>query len=143
MDRWSDLFKRANGKMALTVANGQLDGVAFRTFGGEGESRTFFRLRDNAGTSEVFQELKLDALIQDGVIIVDNGVIAYPTGTVQLNGVIPYGTASVALTTIAESQRNEEEGETGAPAVQHFIGGSWSNPYATPVLLPPFEPSDG
>jgi hypothetical protein len=50
---------------------------------------------------------------------------------VQLNGVIPYGTASIALTTIAE-QRDDADAQK--PAIQHFIGGSWDNPYATPVL---------
>jgi len=133
ISHWSDLFRRANGEMSLVVTGGQLNGVAFRTFGGEGERQTFFRLQDNTVTSEVFDRLEINALIQDGVIIVDKGAINYPSGTVQLNGVIPYGTASLALTTIAEPR---SDAETRIPPVQHFIGGSWDNPYATPVLIP-------
>ena len=75
--------------------------------------------------------------LQEGVIIIEEGTIGYSGGTVQLNGVIPYGTASIALTTIAEQSG---EAEDPKPAIQHFIGGSWDNPYATPVLLPPEQP---
>lgn len=137
MEQWSDLFKRANGSLALHVDSGKLDGVSYRTFGDSAESRTFFRLKDSAQSGEAFNSLDIKSLVQDGVIIIEEGTIGYSGGTVQLNGVIPYGTASIALTTIAEQSG---EAENRKPAIQHFIGGSWDNPYATPVLLPPDQP---
>jgi AsmA protein len=127
---WSDIMKRARGTLELRVTDGMIPGIGFETLGGGGEPRTFFRLQDNAGAGDVFTNMTVDALVQDGVIIVDSGLLEYPQGTVQLNGVIPYGTASIALTTIAQPR------DENAPASQHFIGGSWSNPYATPVLVP-------
>ncbi|MFZ2100203.1 MAG: AsmA-like C-terminal region-containing protein [Oricola sp.] len=132
LEKWSDLLKRATGTMQLRVVNGLINGVGFQTLGGSGEPKTFFRLQDNAQTSDVFTSMSVDGLIQEGVIIVNGGVIDYPAGAVQLNGVIPYGTASIAVTTIAEPRN----GGDAAQMVQHFIGGSWSNPYATPILLP-------
>lgn len=141
MDHWNDLFKRAEGEMKLTVSKGQVVGVAFKTLGGEGEDRRFFRLRDGATTGEVFDKLEISGLIQDGVIIVDNGAIDYPAGTVLLNGVIPYRTSSIALTTVAETKQVAgSNGDAPAAAIQHFVGGSWSNPYATPVLQSPVSP---
>ena len=137
MVQWSDLFKRANGSLALHVAGGKLDGVTYKTFGDGSESRTFFRLKDSSQAGEAFDKLDIKSLVQDGVIIIEEGTIGYSGGTVQLNGVIPYGTASIALTTIAEQSG---ETENRKPSIQHFIGGSWDNPYATPVLLPPEQP---
>jgi len=137
MEQWSDLFKRADGTLALHVAGGKLDGVSYKTFGDGTESRTFFRLKDSAQSGEAFASFDIKSLVQDGVIIIEEGTIGYSGGTVQLNGVIPYGTASIALTTIAEQSG---EAENRKPAIQHFIGGSWDNPYATPVLLPPDQP---
>ncbi len=131
LENWSDLFKHATGKTEIRITNGLINGVGFQTLGGNSEPQTFFRLQDNAQTSDVFSTMNIDAIVKDGVIIIDGGTIEYPDGTVQLNGVIPYGTASIALTTIAEPRADGD-----APVIQHFIGGSWSNPYATPVLLP-------
>ncbi|QKV19268.1 AsmA family protein [Oricola thermophila] len=130
---WSDMLKHARGKLDVTVNDGTIPGIGFETFGGDGsEPQTFFRLQENGSGGGTFSSLSVDALVQDGVIIVDNASIEYPEGTVQLNGVIPYGTASIALTAIAQQRENEEAG----PVAQHFIGGSWNNPYATPVLVP-------
>jgi len=135
LKNWNDLLKRAQGTLEFRVTNGTIAGIGFETLGGGGEPRTFFRLQDNAGGADTFTSMTIDALIQDGVIIVDTGSVEYPKGTVQLNGVIPYGTASIALTTIAQ----QRDADAAAPVIQHFIGGSWSNPYATPVLLPQTE----
>ncbi|GAB4357180.1 MAG: AsmA family protein [Oricola sp.] len=131
---WDDIMKRAKGTLELRVANGTIAGVGFKTLGGGSEPRTFFRLQNSSVTGDVFKSLAVDALVQDGVIIVDNGSVDYADGTVLLNGVIPYGTASIALTTIAQPR------DADIPASQHFIGGSWSNPYATPVLVPQGQP---
>jgi uncharacterized protein involved in outer membrane biogenesis len=46
MERWSDLFKRASGELAVNITGGKLDGIGFKTFGSGSESRTFFRLKD-------------------------------------------------------------------------------------------------
>ncbi|MCI5078453.1 AsmA-like C-terminal region-containing protein [Oricola sp.] len=129
--RWRDLFERGDGRMQMSVTAGAFDGVAFSSFGSDAGTQSFFRLRDATRTSEVFDRLDVTAMIRDGVIVIEDGSLRYPTGTVQLSGIIPYGTASLALTTMA-APTLETVGP--APAVQHFIGGSWDNPYAVPVL---------
>jgi AsmA protein len=130
---WSDLFRRAAGTIELQMAGGAIAGFSRQALLGNGGEQRFFRLQD-VGTADQFDSLNLAAQVQDGVIIIDDAMIEYPDTSVRLNGVIPYGTASVALTTIASDRASGEE--ANRPVVQHFIGGSWSNPYATPVLLP-------
>lgn len=132
LERWGDLLKRASGKAEMRVVNGLVPGISFQTFGGADEPKTFFRLQDNAHTSDVFASMNLSAVVQDGAMIIEKGEVEYPAGTIRLNGVVPYGSASIALTVIARPNADGPD----APVVQHFIGGSWSNPYATPVFLP-------
>lgn len=137
-DRWSDFLTRAEGTIEISSAGGTIKGVGFDTLAGKQDENRFFRLQDASTAGSAYDTLAIKALVQDGVIIIDNGTIAWPAGTLELNGVIPYGTASIALTSIAYPKK--AEGEAGAPGVQHFIGGSWTNPYATPVLVPGTSP---
>ena len=130
---WRDIFDRASGSIEFNMTDGRIDGFGRQTLFGGSEDQRFFRLQE-AATADTFASMRIEARVQDGVIIIEQGSIAYPDFSVMLNGVIPYSTASVALTTIAGER--DAEGQQTAPVVQHFIGGSWSNPYATPVLLP-------
>ncbi|WP_158284687.1 AsmA family protein [Oricola cellulosilytica] len=138
IERWSDLVTRANGKVQLTVVNGQIAGIGPQLFLGADGQQRFFRLQDTSRSTVTFDTLRIQGLVQDGVVIIENGAIEYPRVTIGLNGVIPYGSRSLALTAIARSKARTNG--TGAPVVQHFIGGAWSNPYATPILLPQTGP---
>ncbi|WP_421853892.1 AsmA family protein [Oricola sp.] len=131
--KWSDIFNRADGEIKLDMTDGRIDGFTRETLFGTTTDQRFFRLQE-AGAADLFDTMHVSARVQDGVIIIEDGSIAYPDFSVRLNGVIPYSTASVALTTIASERTTEDE--PASPVVQHFIGGSWANPYATPVLLP-------
>lgn len=138
IERWSDLITRANGKIELNVVNGQIAGIGPQMFLGADGQQRFFRLQDASRSAATFDTLRIQGLIQDGVVIIENGAIDYPQATIGLNGVIPYGSRSIALTAIARSKAPANG--TAAPAVQHFIGGAWSNPYATPILVPQTGP---
>ena len=133
LGQWRDMYDRASGTIAFGMADGRISGFSRQTLFGGSEDQRFFRLQE-AASADQFDTMRIEARVQDGVIIIEDGSIAYPDFTVTLNGVIPYSTASVALTTIA-GERDADDQPAG-PVVQHFIGGSWSNPYATPVLLP-------
>lgn len=134
ISNWSDLWNRANGTLEMNSTGGTIAGVGYDRLSGQYGEEHFFRLQQAGAAGATYDQFHLDALVQDGVMIIDDASIVYPAGKLVLSGVVPYGTASLAVTTIAYPKG--AEGQSSGTLVQHFIGGSWTNPYGTRVLSP-------
>lgn len=120
-----------NGTMRFAASAGALRGVdpvALRRLAGE---KPFFHLSEARGADLPFDTLVFAAHLSAGSATIDEARLEGPSEGLQLSGIIPYASQALALSAVLSSP--SAAGQTPAPPLRFFIGGSWPDPVLSPA----------
>lgn len=128
---WQSLPETASGTVSVRFGAGRMSGFDLAAFVDRVAKGGFFSLAEVSKGAVNFENAELKAQISNGVARLDKAEAVTPQGTVVLTGIVPYIGRSLAL-----SGRLSTGGDDAKPANVFFVGGSWGNPFISPVYAP-------
>lgn len=139
IEDWESIPETASGSIVAKFGAGRIVGLDFSTFLDRVAKDGFFSLGSVSEGSLTIEQAELKATISEGVAQLEKAEVTTTEGTIALAGIVPYLGRSLALSG-AISAPPAESGD-GEDTIQQsstifFVGGSWDNPFISPVLSP-------
>lgn len=139
IDNWDSIPETASGSIVAKFGAGRIVGLDFSTFVDRVAKEGFFSLGSVSDGSLTIEQAEFKATVSQGVAQLEKAEVTMTEGTIALAGIVPYLGRSLALSGAISSPPPEgDEGENAIPqsATLFFVGGSWDNPFISPVLSP-------
>ncbi len=136
---WDSIPETASGSIVAKFGAGRIVGLDFSTFLDRVAKEGFFSLGSVSDGSLTIEQAELKATVAQGVAQLEKAEVTTTEGTIALAGIIPYLGRSLALSGAISSPPEEGGGDEDAipqSATIFFAGGSWDNPFISPVLSP-------
>lgn len=127
---WRSMINNATGTFLYRGGEGQLSGIDWDEFATRAQSQDLFSLWSVAAGNVDVQSSELEGRLEQGALRLDTGIIQIGGQVLALSGVLPYADRSLAMLGTISGLEGADEQRS------FFIGGSWSNPYITPILPP-------
>ncbi len=129
-DSWRSMIGQSSGTFLYRGGAGQLQGLDWQDFVKRSAGQEVFSLWNVAQGSVAVTSSELQGRLEQGTLRLDKGAIRIgDEQELMLSGVLPYTDRSLAmLGTLSGPQEGERR--------SFFIGGSWANPFITPILAP-------
>ncbi|QND51948.1 AsmA family protein [Phyllobacterium sp. 628] len=164
--RWSSALESAKGTLSMRFAAGQIKSLDFNNLLNKAKTDRFFSLNEKTNAWLAFDRMEIKANIMDGVAALDTAQIQMKSGVLSFAGIVTLIGKSLALTgdyavpvaaavvpapapaatTPVPTDGTTPPATTPAPAEQKpvqtfdhtrfFIGGSWDNPFISPIIAP-------
>ncbi|MHC1550010.1 AsmA family protein [Phyllobacterium sp. K27] len=143
--RWSTALRNAKGTLSLRFGNGQIRSLDLTRLLSKAKTDRFFSLNEKTDVALALDRLELKANIMDGVAALETAQIQNKLGTFTFAGIVTLVSKSLALTgdfaapiaAPAPVEGTPEDAPKPEPAFNHtrfFIGGSWDNPFISPII---------
>ncbi|SFI58950.1 AsmA protein [Phyllobacterium sp. CL33Tsu] len=147
ISRWSSALANAKGTLSMRFGAGQIRSLDFNSLLGKAKTDRFFSLNEQTNAWLAFDRLEIKANIMDGVAAIDTAQMQNKSGTLNFAGIVTLAGKSLALTgdyaapipAPKAAEGTEQPTPAAEPAVNHtrfFIGGSWDNPFISPIISP-------
>lgn len=127
---WRTMLQSANGTFSYRGGEGLVAGLNWSDFVGRTNSAEVFGLWSVPEGVFAVSRTEFEGKIEYGNLRLTKGNISTPDQEVQLRGIMPYADRSLALFGSVKAAGGDAE----APGRVFFVGGSWYNPYISPVL---------
>ncbi len=131
MKTWKSLLDTANGTFLFRGSEGRLGGLDWRAFLTQAGGQAVFNLWSVSEGETAVGSSQFQGKIESGVFRIENGVVDIGGTQLHLSGVMPFGERSLAM-----FARFDDPAKTTANGPSFFVGGSWGNPFISPVLTP-------
>jgi AsmA protein len=143
--RWSTALRNAKGTLSMRFGNGQIRSLDLNRLLSKAKTDRFFSLNEKTDAWLALDRLELKANIMDGVAALETAQIQNKLGTLNFAGIVTLMSKSLALTgdfaapvaAPAPAEGASADAPKPEPAFNHtrfFIGGSWDNPYISPII---------
>jgi AsmA protein len=148
ISRWSTALANAKGTLSMRFGAGQIRSLDFNSLLSKAKTDRFFSLNEKTDAWLAFDRLEIKANIMDGVASLDTAQIQNKSGTLNFAGIVTLIGKSLALTgdfaaPVAAAATAQGGAATDAPKpeptfnhTRFFIGGSWDNPFISPIISP-------
>ena len=123
------VLRRTTG---FVVGLSRLAGLDWNTFVERTRGHEVFPLWSVPQGDVAVQSSELQGRLEQGTLRLDKGIVKIGDQALTLSGVLPYADRSLAM--LGTVSPLEDEGAAGKRSF--FIGGSWANPFITPILAP-------
>ncbi|PSH63999.1 AsmA family protein [Phyllobacterium sophorae] len=145
ISRWSSALANAKGTLSMRFGSGQIRSLDFNSLLGKAKSDRFFSLNEKTDAWLAFDRLEIKANIMDGVAALDTAQMQTKSGMLNFAGIVTLIGKSLALTgdfaapvaAPAPAEGAAADAPKPEPAFSHtrfFIGGSWDNPFISPII---------
>ncbi|MBB3237722.1 AsmA family protein [Phyllobacterium endophyticum] len=146
ISRWSSALANAKGTLSMRFGSGQIRSLDFNSLLSKAKTDRFFSLNEKTDAWLAFDRFEVKANIMDGVAALDTAQIVTKSGTLSFAGIVTLIGKSLALTGDFAAQgaaaATETAGGTAEAArpqmtanhTRFFIGGSWDNPFISPII---------
>jgi AsmA protein len=132
---WRGFVDAAGGTFMAKLGAGQVSGFTLANLYASKATETIYPLGSATGGSFNFDRAELKGTVADATLHIEHGSLHTPNFDLSLEGVIAVLDRSLAM--IGKVKPTVGEAPLQRP---YFIGGSWDNPFVSPVLMPPFAP---
>lgn len=143
--RWSTALSSAKGTLSMRFGNGQIRSLDLNRLLSKAKTDRFFSLNEKTDAWLSLDRLELKANIMDGVAALETAQIQNKLGTFTFAGIVTLVSKSLALTgdfaapiaTPAPAEGAPADAPKPEPMFNHtrfFIGGSWDNPFISPII---------
>ena len=135
---WESTLDSVHGSITAKFGPGSVGGLDFASFRDRVAREGFFSLGSVSEGSLQFDQAELRATVSDGVAQLEKAEATTAEGIITLSGIIPYIGRSLALSGAITPLTETGDGDPDIiePATVFFVGGSWDNPFISPVLSP-------
>lgn len=127
---WRTMLQTAAGTFLYRGGEGQVNGLDWADFVGRTSSAEVFGLWSVPSGAFTVLRTEFEGKIEFGNLRLTDGSVTANDQEIQLRGIMPYEDKSLALFGSVKAA----EGDAAAPGRAFFVGGSWYNPYISPVL---------
>ncbi|MBZ9654056.1 AsmA family protein [Phyllobacterium lublinensis] len=145
LSRWSTSLASAKGTLSMRFGSGQIRSLDFNGLLSKAKTDRFFSLNEKTDAWLAFDRLEIKANIMDGVAALDTAQIQNKQGTLNFAGIVTLIGRSLALTgdfavpvaAPAPPEGTPADAPKPEPTFNHtrfFIGGSWDNPFISPIV---------
>jgi len=162
--RWSSAMENAKGTLSMRFGTGQIKSIDFNNLLNRAKTDRFFSLNEKTDAWLAFDRMEIKANIMDGVAALETAQVQMKSGVLSFAGIVTLIGKSLALTgdyavpipaaapvpapaaTPAPAPAPADATAQAAPAEQKpapvfnhtrfFIGGSWDNPFISPIIAP-------
>lgn len=157
-------MENAKGTLSMRFGTGQIKSIDFNNLLNRAKTDRFFSLNEKTDAWLAFDRMEIKANIMDGVAALETAQVQMKTGVLSFAGIVTLIGKSLALTgdyavpvpaappapapatTAAPAPAPADATAQAAPAEQKpapvfnhtrfFIGGSWDNPFISPIIAP-------
>ncbi|MCX8281232.1 AsmA family protein [Phyllobacterium sp. 0TCS1.6C] len=145
LTRWSSVLADAKGTLSMRFGSGQIRSLDVERLLGKAKTERFYSLNEKTDALLAFDRLEIKANIADGVAALDAARMENKSGTFSFAGIVTLMSKSLALTGDFAAPVPAPEPPEGTPAdapkpepalnhTRFFIGGSWDNPFISPIV---------
>ncbi|MCC0028783.1 MAG: AsmA family protein [Brucellaceae bacterium] len=131
-ESWRSMIDNSTGTFLYRGGAGRLAGLDWNTFVERTRGHEVFPLWSVPQGDVAVQSSELQGRLEQGTLRLDKGIVKIGDQALTLSGVLPYADRSLAM--LGTVSPLEDEGAAGKRSF--FIGGSWANPFITPILAP-------
>ncbi len=132
---WDGMLENADGSISASFGPGELKGINLPAFLQRASQGGFFALKEVAQGSLPITAAELKAEIANGVVSIEKAEAKSEEKDIWLSGLVPYVGGGLALSGKV-FKAGVDRATTPAEAT-FFVGGSWSEPFISPVLPAP------
>lgn len=147
ISRWSSAMANAKGTLTMRFGEGQIRSIDLNSLLSKAKTDRFFSLNEKTDAWLAFDRLEIKANITDGVAALEAAQIQNKSGTLNFAGIVTLIGRSLALTgdfatpvpAAAPAEGTAPDAPKPEPTFNHtrfFIGGSWDNPFISPIIPP-------
>lgn len=129
-ESWRSMIDNSTGTFLYRGGAGRLAGLDWSEFVERSQGHEVFALWSVPQGDVTVQSCELQGRMEQGTLRLDKGVVKVGEQELNLSGVLPYADRSLAMLGTV-SLPGEDGGKRS-----FFIGGSWANPFITPILAP-------
>lgn len=133
---WATMLETAKGSVSASFGQATLSGFDLAGFLQRARARGFFPLDEVAGGSLRVEGLEVKATIAGGIARMDKAEARTAQERIVLTGIVPYMGRGLALTGAVFAHDKAQDRTADTPMAAFFVGGSWGEPFISPMLGP-------
>jgi AsmA protein len=136
IDRWDTIANRLQGSLTASFTSGTIPDMNLQEFLTRLGSSDVFSLRSVANGTLAVDRVDLKAAVANNIAQLEQADIVSGPHLVRLSGVVSFAGRGLALRGTVSPSKTPEDAAV-QPTGGFFVGGTWMEPFITPIPSPP------